>query len=821
MTGDFTFRDIMYGPVRVPQEFVPFLRIPEFLRLRGVRLSNLDSVEFKDLSGPSRWEHAIGVLHLACICAHERHMPPGKAAELMLAALLHDIATPPFAHTAEYVLEDFDHELETARLLAGVPSADVAPSAAIYLSEAPQFEEQCLRLSHQIGHRIDVEEVSRMVVGEGELGFLISGTLDLDNADNVTRASHYMGLAVDHSLPVRLAKFLAHCDQAPVALIEHPNDDVRIWAAYRARMYGAFFSQGAVERGREAFLQHLFRRAVSAGIPRRQLVWNTDEGLLNTLEAFSEKDPGEGMGLRELVRRYRLIEDPVPLVSIPILDHERLQSLSVPVAATWIEAQLTTPYMEAIVSVARNRFGKDELHDAAIDVLGELRVFKLGRGLAHGSLPKWAQDQLPVSYKGKRLESAFGRLISSQLNDWAATKPWSGPSPAKSERVRENLEQMGDWAFRATRNVPLHTYPSTFVQAIPSTLIHALGVAGEIIVDPFGGTGNTAVESIRVGGSGVSGDSNSIACLIARTRVTYLTPEQRGFLRGLSAPDLTSAGPGEPPSFPGISRWHAADTIWELTAIRAFIGGLEDAALAQFLTLCFSAVLPETTARRGLQHGFFADNTPLSRGAVTPPYVDATELFLARVRRNVATIERLYAALEHGGGDVELSLGRARAIKADCRTAEVSDFGLSPGAVSAVITSPPYLCMSDYTLGHRLSYHWLGLDMEEDFKHEIGPRRERLRQSPELSLKSYLEDMGRFANLSRAMLRPGGYLAMVLGSPTARAFVGEDVLGRVDETLEEHGFSPTWSDWREISWSRNHGYSRLRRERISVHRLGC
>ncbi len=31
---------------------------------------------------------------------------------IVLAALLHDVGTPPFAHTAEYVLDGFDHEIE-------------------------------------------------------------------------------------------------------------------------------------------------------------------------------------------------------------------------------------------------------------------------------------------------------------------------------------------------------------------------------------------------------------------------------------------------------------------------------------------------------------------------------------------------------------------------------------------------------------------------------------------------------------------------------------------------------------------------------------
>src|ERR1700733_8491712 len=121
------FRDVLYGKIEVPDYLMPFLWLPEFVRLRGVRLSNVDSIEFKDFNGPSRWEHAIGVLHLARTCALERRMTREDSLHLSLAALLHDVATPPFAHTAEYVLSDFDHEMETSLLLAEKRSEDVTP----------------------------------------------------------------------------------------------------------------------------------------------------------------------------------------------------------------------------------------------------------------------------------------------------------------------------------------------------------------------------------------------------------------------------------------------------------------------------------------------------------------------------------------------------------------------------------------------------------------------------------------------------------------------------------------------------------------------
>ncbi len=814
------FRDVLYGKIQIRDELVPFLKLPEFVRLRGVRLSNVDSFEFKDLNGPTRWDHALGVVHLAEICATSANMDLKDRMQLCLAALLHDIATPPYAHTAEYVLADFDHELETSRLLSGKHSIDVAPDATIYLSEIPQFGKYCAALSKLTGVKIDSDEVAQMVVGEGKFGYLISGTLDLDNADNVTRAAHFMGHQVDRRLPERLARFLGTCKSAPLDLEDHPLLDVKNWVEYRAWMYGAFFSASPQERGREAFLQHLFRRAIDADVPRRQLIWNTDDGLLNLISSWCP--PGStGPELKDLVRRYRLLEDPYLVLTLPIENLDDLRVLKLARAASWIERQLTTEYCESIVSVTARRFGSDDSDGALLpSAVGQLQFFKLSAGLSFKVLPDWLKERIGRPLSGARLTNAIRAALRLELQMWVRDRPWLDSTPKTTERVRARLEGMGDWSFRQTRNLTLHTYPSTFVHAIPASLIHALGIAGELVLDPFGGTGNTALEAVKAGGTGITNDSNWIASQIATVRTSYLAVEKRQFLRSISRYDLEGADVSEPAAMERLAKWHHPRTYQQLARIKGFVEGINDEATRRYLTICFSAILPGVTARRGEQHGFFADNTPLPRGANVPPFVDAFDAYVDRVQRNLIALETSFAVLEKEGSEAEVELKRARVVQGDIRTVTLAELGVSQGEVSAIITSPPYLCMTDYTLGHRLSYYWLAPErMDRDFLLEIGARRLRLRGLPEDTLERYVEGMTSFLRRSNALLRSGGYLAMVLGAPVARAFSDKDVLGRIDKAASDIGFEPVWSAWRSISWSRNHSYKRLERERISVHRV--
>jgi len=56
-----------------------------------------------------------------------------------------------------------------------------------------------------------------------------------------------------------------------------------------------------------------------------------------------------------------------------------------------------------------------------------------------------------------------------------------------------------------------------------------------------------------------------------------------------------------------------------------FIDRVQDGPVREFLLASFSAIIPNTTARRGKQHGFFADNTPLPADLEKPPYQNAVQ----------------------------------------------------------------------------------------------------------------------------------------------------------------------------------------------------
>lgn len=811
------FVDLLYGFVEIPDWLLPFIRIPEFIRLRGVRLSNVDSVYFKDFSGPTRWEHGISVAALAYRCGTKRGLSEKDRVVLTLAGLLHDVGTPPFAHTAESVLANFDHEIEGQRLLSGRVDEDFAPDVPIFQSQLPQFHRTCGRLSKELGVHVDPDEVAKCISGEGELGFLINGPIDLDNADNVTRSSFFLGFKVRGEVPILVTDWLASQDRIVTDLNDVENEGVKEWVFYRNRLYTAFFDADEGELARAAFLQHLMRRGLEAGLERSQLIWSTDEGLMNLMAQLDDTTPDEFRpSLGELVQRYRLLEEPICVAKVGIDDAEALRVLRHPDAVAWLTKRLRSDGCEPMVLVTSRRFSSGARKNLFPEPVGTLYIFQLGQKKTGALETRLHAEGLRYGFKANGGGSV--ELLSRLVNSWRAERPWSSADDSRKRNVTAALKSVGDWGFRLSRNDGFHAYPSTFVHAIPANLLVSLGVKEDMVFDPFGGTGQTATEAVKYGNSCVTADINSVACLVSKASLSFLSVDTREKIRALDEESLRKAPCAKPPNLRLVDKWFDQRTLCELTRIMGFVQDVRDPIYQTFLRACVSAILPSCTARRGEQHGYFADNCPLPKDMAKPPYQPAIRFFVEKIHQALSRAERLYGFIERQGRNAEVELGRAAVHQVDATHGTLESYGLRSGQVGAIITSPPYLCMADYALGQRLSYEWLWPNqLKEDFEKEIGARRLRLKNESERVIDEYCRALDSFAKLAGRAVRKGGFLAIVLGQPVAKQFRGSRILTRLDETLEENGFVPFWQTQRVIHWHRNHGYARLKKERISVH----
>jgi len=328
-----------------------------------------------------------------------------------------------------------------------------------------------------------------------------------------------------------------------------------------------------------------------------------------------------------------------------------------------------------------------------------------------------------------------------------------------AEEVLRRLETV-DWSFTDDDTAylahELHPYPAKFIPQIPANLISALSLRGELVWDPFGGSGTAALEALLLGRRAISSDVNPLATLITEAKCRALSPEQRDSLRVLqsrlrtlgAAPDvehLVSQAWREVqhyvPQIPKLEDWFCPSVIRELAYIRREIGALEDPDAERFANVVLSSIVIAVSNQDG-ETRYARREKSLQSGRTLAMYSRSLSDGLAR-----------HAPLE----DL-LGYRQPMALTLDAREscAEVQD-----DSIDLVVTSPPYANATDYHLYHRFRLFWMGFDPRDLAQAEVGSHLRHQREG--LGFELYISDMRPALATMARKLRAGRFAVLILG----------------------------------------------------------
>jgi DNA modification methylase len=344
------------------------------------------------------------------------------------------------------------------------------------------------------------------------------------------------------------------------------------------------------------------------------------------------------------------------------------------------------------------------------------------------------------------------------------------------EQVVSSLRAI-DWAFTADDTGflthDLHPYPSKFIPQIPGNLVARLSLRGELVLDPFGGSGTAALEAIRLGRRALSVDANAVATLIGKVKTCNMDRSTAIDLHAIRSflttrlDDLTEAGrlyaenKKYIPEIPNIDKWFPLTSQGELAVIKSRIAAMEsekarDIALLALSRIMLAVSFQDSETRYSSKHRDIPMGVTLKRFLVA----------LDEIVRNVARTQPM------------LRYGVCKFVTADTR--QLSEKIFKSDSVDLIVTSPPYGNANDYHLYHRFRLLWLGFDPRQLAKIEIGSH---LRHQKEATgFDSYLTEMKQSLSGMYRVLRPGRYLVLVVGDA-----IYNKVLYRGAEALAEIG----------------------------------
>src|SRR5258708_1553111 len=243
-----------------------------------------------------------------------------------------------------------------------------------------------------------------------------------------------------------------------------------------------------------------------------------------------------------------------------------------------------------------------------------------------------------------------------------------------------------------------HSYAGRMHPTIARGGVAAFSARGDLVVDPFCGSGTVLVEAMAAGRRALGVDASPLGGAIARARTTLLgadgrarpqreaaaIPEESGEpARKRRRPELPAWARGE------LARFHA-HVLFELLGLRELVLARPDDDVGHALRLCLSSLLVKFM-KSGPEAPRDGETKRIARGIPSRMLADrAVEL-----SHGLAALE---ARTPAGTEAPRVLLGDARKLDA-----------VATGAASLVLSSPPYAGTYDYADLHDVRFTSLPL----------------------------------------------------------------------------------------------------------------
>jgi site-specific DNA-methyltransferase (cytosine-N4-specific) len=200
------------------------------------------------------------------------------------------------------------------------------------------------------------------------------------------------------------------------------------------------------------------------------------------------------------------------------------------------------------------------------------------------------------------------------------------------------------------------------------------------------------------------------------------------------------------PTFKNRDHWFQSHVLQELSIIKTSVEEADiSLALRNFLLLGFSSIIVNVSNQEG-------ETRYASRPKSIAPY-HTYETYRKRILDMVLRMREF----NQRASDCE-----AVVHNADVRELDV----LGDSTVDVIVTSPPYPNTYDYYLYHKQRMNWLGMTWESLKEDEIGSRLKH--SSLKMGIESYMQDMQKGFEHLRRVLKPDGYIALIIGDSVIR-----------------------------------------------------
>lgn len=387
----------------------------------------------------------------------------------------------------------------------------------------------------------------------------------------------------------------------------------------------------------------------------------------------------------------------------------------------------------------------------------------------------------------KEVENANDLLIKRYIEKYTSNQK---PIAISFRDIHDNLTN----GERYTHLI--HSYPAKLLMHIPYFFLNNtfFSKKGNVVLDPFCGTGTVLLESILAGRKAIGADANPLARIITSVKTNNIGTERlstylnRIIIRAKGYQDATI------PDVVNINHWFSTKTQIDLAKILKSIEVIRDKEIRNFFLVSFSNCIKKVS---------YADpriSVPVKLNPLR--FEKGTKEQIKIVKRileleNINVFEK-FSSISTTNIERLSKLGKtsqkARVISEDARNLTSgldSKKKLRANSVSLIITSPPYAGAQKYIRSSSLNLGWTNLASSSELlkldKKNIGRenfKKEELIIMPTGILKAdklikqiskidktrakiinqYLIEMNEAIIESIRVLKKGGYFVLIVGN---------------------------------------------------------